>query len=42
VGRAQYNPDVFQDAMISSMLDDLWKVLSAGISHPASRLRDLL
>ncbi len=42
VGRAQYNPDVFQDAMVSSMLDGLWKVLSAGISHPASRLRDLL
>ena len=42
VGRAQYNPDVFQDAMISSMLEDLWKVLSAGLSYPATRLRDLL
>jgi hypothetical protein len=41
-GRAQYNPDVFEEATISSMLVDLWKVLSKAISAPATRVRDLL
>jgi Condensation domain len=42
VGRAQYNPDIFQQAMIFSMLDDLWNVLSAGTADPARRVKDLL
>jgi surfactin family lipopeptide synthetase A len=41
-GRAQYNPDALEDTTISSLLDDSWRVLIAGISNPMSSVNHLL
>ncbi|MGB8522549.1 MAG: condensation domain-containing protein [Candidatus Acidiferrales bacterium] len=41
-GRAQYNPDIFEGAVITAMLGDLHKVIWTGVSDPTRRVKDLL
>ncbi len=41
-GRTQYNPDVFQEATITALLEDLWRVLKMGVMNPQERVRNLL
>jgi hypothetical protein len=41
IGRAQYNPDVFEWTTIAGMLEDLWRLLQAAASHPATRIKEL-
>jgi len=41
-GRAQYNPDIFEEVVIRAMLEDLRKVIGSGISDPARRVKYLL
>jgi hypothetical protein len=41
-GRTQYNPDVFEEATITALLEDLWRVLKKGVTNPQERVRNLL
>ena len=40
LGRAQYNPDLFEAETIATMLQDYEKVFAAAISNPAMRLSE--
>jgi hypothetical protein len=41
-GRAQYNPDIFEEAIVTAVLEDLQGVIRRGILNPEGRVRDLL
>jgi non-ribosomal peptide synthetase component F len=41
IGRAQYNPDLFDEATITGMLRDFQALLEAAILQPQLRLSDL-
>jgi hypothetical protein len=41
IGRAQYNPDIFNESTIVKMLEDLQSVLEDAIRDPGQRLSEL-